>query len=454
MNTLLSTFFVLAFLAWLATRRTAAAVAAFFLLFSLITRTLALVYVDLGNPIYAIEMYGDVGGGQSMPLFACAVMAFMLPLAVLFRPAQLDRLLPRSPALLPPRTTSRRLAFYGLALFFVLLYADMLYSGPIPLFAGIDRLDYNLQMGDSLHGWLMDFGFLFATALGILAVYPRLRGKEFDLRFLYMYFAAIVYFALSGNRFSAFYSFTSFFMIPFAALFALQRVRRLLPPPPGRSLLVRLMCSRATLVGAVGAMGLAISALLIYNVTAVRGYDDPAEQLSQRILVQPVQLWWVTWSDLQSSFNEADLMWDGAFGNPIEPTRNTSIQALMIKYLGDERARDLMHKGQQYAGGYPEILFELFGTPIALLIALAFGTVTAFLLRFIVVSVTRGYLLTAIFAAYIFYGFSLLYIGGMLNFLLPWTFWVKIGALVLTWLAERRYLRRAPFPPSSPVAAA
>ena len=44
-------------------------------------------------------------------------------------------------------------------------------------------------------------------------------------------------------------------------------------------------------------------------------------------------------------------------------------------------------------------------------------------------------LLTAFFALYVYYAATLLYIGGMLNFLTVWTFWVKLGAFgVVLWL--------------------
>jgi hypothetical protein len=109
----------------------------------------------------------------------------------------------------------------------------------------------------------------------------------------------------------------------------------------------------------------------------------------------------------------------------------------MIKNLGDDRAAELLNNGQQYAGGYPEILFELFGPGPAIVAALLFGFITAFLLRLVVGSVLVGRVVTAFLAAYVFYGFSLLYIGGMLNFLIVWTFWVKCAALLALYVFGR-----------------
>ena len=442
MNTLLGAVIVLAVLLWLVRRRRAAAVAGFFVLFSLITRTLALVYVDLAGPIYAIELENEIGGAQSMPFFAAAVLAFLVPLAWLFRPTALAKLLPTVRDAATPRENIRHMAFMALAAFVLALYGDMATRGPIPLVAGMDRLEYTSTIAGPLHAILMEQGFLLAGLIGVMMVVPRLAGRDFDFRFLGLYLSVMVYFVLTGNRFSAFYSFTSFFIIAFAALPAMAAVGRLAPPKGRRSPLVALLCSRFAIFASLVALAFGLSALLVHSLVTVRGYDDPLAQFTQRTLVQPVQLWWTTWRDLQERATDPSLAWDAAFVNPIDPTRNTSIQVLMIKNLGEARAAELLDNGQQYAGGYPEILFELLGPFLALSASLAFGVATAWLLRLIVVSTAHGRVATAFMAIYVCFGFSLLYIGGMLNFLLVWTFWAKCGLLAVAAVLERRAPRR------------
>lgn len=428
-------------LAWLARKRPAAAIAGAFLLFTFATRTLSLIYVDLAGPVYADELSDFVGGGQSMPLFACSLLALAIPLGYAFRPSSMRlSLMPAVQHI--PRRRLRRTAtsvFVALLVFWVALYAEMLARGPIPLFAGIDRLQYNQDFAGVLHPFVFDFGFLFAAALGCMFVRPRLHGSDFDFRFFGLYVAMLAYYALTGNRFSAFYSFTSFFVLPLAALPALEAAGRLPAPPVRRNPWKRFLCSRSALLLGVAAAALGIVLLLLNSVLNVRAYDDPADLFFQRVLVQPVELWWTTWAGLEQRFGGsfADA-WDALFVNPIDPTRNTSIQMLMIKNLGDQRAAELLDLGQQYTGGYPEVLFELLGPWFALPVALAFSVVTVSLLRLIVVSVCLDRPLTAAMGLYVFYGFSLLYIGGMLNFLLVWTFWAKCLLLVLVYLAERR----------------
>jgi predicted outer membrane lipoprotein len=185
-------------------------------------------------------------------------------------------------------------------------------------------------------------------------------------------------------------------------------------------------------------LGSAMAGLVLNSVINVREYDDPLRLIMQRTMVQPVELWWMTWKDIGvGSHPGPAAMWNSLFVNPIDPARNTSIQALMLINVGDDRTRELLAMGQQYAGGYPEVLFELFGPYLALPVAAAFGLVTALLLRLVVTATCQGRAFTALLALYVYFGFSLMYIGGMLNFLLAWTFWLKLLALAVACAIER-----------------
>jgi hypothetical protein len=424
---------------WITSR--AAVIAAFFILFPLISRTFALAYVDLEGPIFSYEIGEDVGGGPSMPFFAISVIAFLLPLTFMFRTLRLRVLLMETSKTRHFSKTVQKSIFIFLILFVFVLYVDLFSRGPIPLFHGIDRLDYNRDMAGSFHPYVFDFGFLLAALISIFFVYPRVLGKEFDFRFLLIYSLIMVYYALTGNRFSAFYSFTSFFFIPIAVLPLLSRLGRLAPLVGGKSVLHKIIVAKSTLFILLSFLFFCVGWLLWNNLVSVRGYDDPAEQFLQRSIVQPIQLWWKTWEGLNERSTDATLTWETAFFNPIDPTRNTSIQALMINNLGYQRAGELLENGQQYAGGYPEILFELFTTSVAVLIAFIFGFVTSWFLRLTLLSIARGHILTALMSVYIFFGFSLLYIGGMLNFLLVWSFWIKVAAfIVVRYLEKGRYL--------------
>lgn len=434
---------VLVALWWMLHRRTAATIAAAFLLFSLVTRTLSLAYVDLAGPVYADELEAMIGGGSSMPLFACSVLVVMASVCYAFRPSRM-----RQVPLPAPRPGARRQGFGTVVLllvvgFAIALYGDMLMRGPVPLFAGIDRIAYGQTMAGPLHPLVFEYGFLLAGLLGINFVRLRLVGGDFDFAFLWLFLCFMAYFALTGHRFSAFYSFTCFFALPLAAV-PLLSSRGGLPPHPKRSRLWEVALSRAGRLVLLGALGAAIAGLVLNSIVNVRDYDEPLHLIKQRMIVQPVELWWTTWKDIGiGSHPGPAAMWDSVFFSPIDPTRNTSIQALMLINIGVDRTRELLAMGQQYAGGYPEVLFELFGPYLALPVAAVFSIVTALLLRLVVTATCQGRVFTALLALYVYFGFSLLYIGGMLNFLLAWTFWLKLSALAAACAIERSHGVRA-----------
>jgi hypothetical protein len=428
---------------WMLQARKAAVLAAVFLLFSLMTRIVALLYVDLAGPLYSDQLESFIGGGPSMPLFAGAVLVFLVPLAYFFRRRAIEIGLvvqERRRNLYSPKLLLNAL-FVFLVIFVAALYVDMIYRGPIPLLSGMDRLEYNKDYAGPLHNIINENGFLFAFVLGLTLTYPRLHGHDFKIGALVLYVFVMLYFAFTGNRFSAFYAFTSFFVIPLAALPLLASVGRLKSPPHKRSALTLFLLSRNARFLAAFVGALFLITLLLNSVVNVRAYDDPANLFFQRILVQPIELWWVSWAEIQKYSSESsDFAWYELFVNPIDASRNTSVRMLMIKNLGYDRAIELAEFGTQFAGGYPEVFFELLGVWRALPVAFVFGVVTVLLLRLAVISAALGRIGTAVLAIYVFYGFTLLYIGGMLNFLIAWTYWVKCFTLLVVYIVERQHV--------------
>ena len=57
---------------------------------------------------------------------------------------------------------------------------------------------------------------------GVMFAAERLRNRRIDIRYLGMLGLLMLYMFLTGNRFSAFYSFGSFFVIPLAAAIAVE----------------------------------------------------------------------------------------------------------------------------------------------------------------------------------------------------------------------------------------
>jgi hypothetical protein len=334
-------------------------------------------------------------------------------------------------------------ALAGCIVALVVVYGDMLRRGVIPLFVGMDRLEYNLISG-ILHRALYELNFLFSGILGVFTTLRRLQGRQFDLRFVVLLIALLAYWALTGNRASAFVVSICYFALPFAAVVAMETAGRLEAMAP-RDAWSALVSRRVIVPIAMLASFALLVGLLINSYYDVRNYSDPLYQITQRVFIQPVQFWAATWSELDFSKDllpSPDVFQQVIF-DPLNPNANTTIQYLMIRELGHFRATELIAFGQQYAGGYPEIFFDLFGAWISLPMLALYGIMAAATLRVATGSLATGKVLSAIMAVYIYYGFTLAYIGGMLNFLWAPTFAVKVLLLLLALWWEGAVLARS-----------
>jgi hypothetical protein len=423
---------------WL--RQRPAFIAGILIIYSLAYRVVDTVYMDLSGPIYATELERYVGGNGATAIFVLSCLCFLVPLALI---ASQKRIMGGIEAPVPSSgylDSMQRIALAACVGLIALLYLDMLRLGVIPLFEGIDRLDYD-EMAGILHRQTYQLNFLLSAVLGTFTVLPRLRGRRYSLPFIALVFALLLYWALTGNRFSAFLVTLTYFALPFAAVVAMQRkgvLQRLAPRDAwsalvsGKTLLpLAFIVSAATLTG-----------LVINSYYSVRNYADPLFEMSQRIFVQPVQLWASTWETVRLDigkgidYNALDYV----FVSSPYVDSNSTIRFLMERELGYFRANELIAAGQQYAGGYPEIFFILFGFWRAIPLMLLLGCSAAFLLYLAIRSLAQGRVISAIFAVYLYYGFCVAYLGGMLNFILVLSYWLKIFALVVSLIAERYLL--------------
>lgn len=415
-------------------------IAGFCVLFSLIYRIVDVAYVDIAGPIYAIETEKYVGGQNSTPMFVLCCLTLILPLWFFCRPkavtGSLQGPLPQSEYLRYMSNIAKGVVILVLAV----LYVDMVRVGPIPLFAGIDRVEYR-DMAGIFHNPAYSMSFLLSAVIGIFTVLPRLQGQRYSMAFVGLFIALQLYWALTGNRASAFVITATFYAIPFSAVAAMNA--RYLLPEAKQTAWSALVSARVITPLAVIAGVIVLVSLVINSYYDVRGYADPMYQITQRVFVQPVQFWAETWDRAQ--FDSFAGINDEAFRRVVldseQVNTNASILYLMEQSIGYFRTMELMTLGQQYAGGFPEIFFEVFGSWVALPVMLLFGIATAVLARIVASNLVRGRVLTAIMGVYLFYGFTLTYIGGMLNFLLVPSYSLKLGLLVIFFFFERSVLR-------------
>jgi len=317
-------------------------------------------------------------------------------------------------------------------LFLGYLFFDLARHGSIPLFAHIERFVYTAQYAGAAHRWLIQYGNFFTFWWGVMFAAERLRNQRIDIRLLGLLGLLMVYMFLTGNRFSAFYSFGSFFIVPLSAAIAAEIKDKRSKVPfswIGRSFQTRDLVA----FGAIVLLALVVTVLGIYNNLAnVRGYQD-SEILSQfweRLLVQPSELGWTSYERIFSLGHwQPDRVFDFLFQMPLDPNRNTTPQYLMLQTIGEPRTYEHISGGFQFAGGFPEIFFELFGPIYAWPFIFGSGYISAALTALIVKGVIQGRYASTFLALYVLFGFYVMYIGGMLNFLTAEIYWIKMAAL-------------------------
>ncbi|HZQ74402.1 MAG TPA: DUF6418 domain-containing protein [Burkholderiales bacterium] len=415
--------FFLVVLGWIVKTRTYVLFALLWVVVQMVSRLASSLYIDAAGPLFSDQLLHYIGPGHASVLLALDYSIYLVVFAIVLYPR---------PELHPPAVPGSALLsnlVFRLTLAFVaLLYADMLRIGPIPFFAGIERYVYTSAYAGPFHKLLFRFGDVLALYLGCFFVLPCREGRRADLRFLYLLLAIFVYAFLAGNRFSAFFKFGTLFAIPWALIAppdlksTIAFARRFLP------LLLSLTLIAAVMVGYA----------ILHSYFSVRFEDneDPLVSLQRRVLVQQAEVWWLTYQRVieAGQWNFARVV-NLLFVDPIHPATNTSIQYLMYAALGSD-AIGILEKGQQFAGGFPEIFHELFGGFGGVVAVGAYAAMAALVVRELLAALAKGRFFGVLFAGLVLYAFAITSWGGMLNYLLGWTFWAKLAGLLLSCALE------------------
>ena len=418
----------------------------FFILFTLVWRTAATMFIDLAGPVLSSQTDRYVGPGLATPLHVLAYFVTLAPFFFLLRPAAVRHWLhdaDRERAA-PGMITLSGITVVVSLIFLGSLYFDLIRIGSIPLFARLERFVYTAQYAGAAHRWLILYGNFVTFWWGVMFAAERLRNRRIDIRYLGMLGILMVYMFLTGNRFSAFYSFCSFFVIPLAAVIAADiRDNRSAVPFSwvGRTFRRRELIA----FGAVAVLAAIASAVGIYNNLAnVRQFqgDEILSQFWERLLVQPSELGWISY-DRVFNFGQwqPDRVFDFLFQAPLDASKNTTPQFLMLETIGEPRTYEHISGGFQFAGGFPEIFFELFGPLYAWPFIFGAGYIAAGLTAVVVKGVIQGRYASAFLSLYVLFGFYVMYIGGMLNFIMTPVYWIKIAALAIALLMEARLAR-------------
>jgi hypothetical protein len=429
---------VLAAMAWVVVTRPALGIVGLFIFFAFAWRLVSVLYIDVFGPLFSEQLERDIGPGISAVPIAISQGLVIAALLFSFRPQRVQRLFSESDTKLGSRLPAGGLDLAGIAfwiasLFVAGLWVELLLSGPIPLFAGLERFDYSRLYGGPLHNQLLQWGPMLAFQLGIFLIAPILNDRPFDRRFGYLFASLILYLFLVGHRFSSFYIYACFFLIPMGAVLLgrhamiATRVKFF----PGKTL------RNLVIIGA--GLILLVAGAVVYSYIVVRGFEgaELLTKLSQRILVQQGEMWWMTYERI---FLRGD--WDNDFAayklffDPFNPNRNSTMQFLMESALPIERAHFILQQGSAYTGGWPEVLFEL-GGPIGGFALVALSAIIFSEFMFLVVRcIVQERFVTCFFLTPILFALSINIVSGMANSFIQVTFLIKIAAALVAYVTE------------------
>jgi hypothetical protein len=432
---------VLAAIAWVAIERPALAMIYFFVFLSFAWRLTSVLYIDVFGPLFSEQLERDVGPGIAAVPIAISQGMVLAALLFSFGRRRLHKLhvSTRSPlAALASngRFTISDLAFGVVALFTIALWGELLVRGPIPLFAAMERFDYSRLYGGPLHLRLMEWGPMLAFQIGVFFVAPTLHDRPFDRRFGLLFATLLLYLFLVGHRFSSFYAYGAFFVIPIGAALLGREARGL----SARTLFTA-RALRSLWIAATG-LALLIVTAVAYSYIFVRRFegDELLAKLSQRILVQQGEMWWMTYERV---FVQGD--WNGGFAayklfvDPFDPARNSTMQLLMELGLPLERAHFILQAGSAYTGGWPEVCFEL-GGPIGGFVLVAFSAILFSEFMFLLVRcIVEERLATCLFLTPILFALSINIVSGMANSFVQVTFVIKFAVALVVLVAEDRW---------------
>ena len=425
---------------WIAVKRPELGMIFFFVLFAFAWRLVSVLYIDLSGPVFSDQLARDIGPGIAALPMALSQGIVVMAMLFSFRRQRLRKLVgPDGAGLaswLPPgRFSLSDFAFLAVAVFVVALWVELLVRGQIPLFAGIERFDYTRLYGGPLHRRLLEWGPMLAFQVGVFFAIPLLHGARPDRRFGALFASLLLYLFLAGHRFSALYAYSSFFVIPIGAVL----IGRQAKSPFQKEIVSKGM------LGYLAAAGLALVVLIAgaiaYSYIVVRGEGaELMEKLSQRVLVQQGEMWWMTYDRV---FLQDD--WSGRFAayklfvDPFDPSRNSTMQFLLELALPLQRAHYIIAQGAAYTGGWPEVFFEL-GGPIGgfalvALSAIVFSEFVFLMTRCIV----QERFATCFFLTPILFALSIMVVSGMVNSFVQITFLVKVAAALVVYVTEDKW---------------
>src|SRR4029079_6130309 len=167
---------------------------------------------------------------------------------------------------------------------------------------------------------------------------PLLHGKPLDWRIGALFATLILYLFFVGHRFSSFYAYTSFLIMPIGVVLLSNRAERAM----------KSISRYLAIAGAV--LSLLIAVAITHSYVVVRGEGAQIlSKLFQRIMIQQGEMWWMTYERvfLHGDWNSGLAAYK-LFVGPFDQSRNSTMQFLMELGMPVERAHFVLTQGASY----------------------------------------------------------------------------------------------------------
>lgn len=368
-------------------------IASLFFIYSFTSIYVSALYLDI-NYVFSPELGKYIGGGTySSSILLIYLLLFFIASKIVFTKIRVNKI-----SLLAEKYSTYRYKLFGLDFFtllsltlFIFLLATFLnlFTTPIPIFSGLDRVTYFRSYGGILLSIMMKLINIIGLLLGVLYVYSK--EHLFNRRIVLLsFFLFLVILFMIGNKFSTPLRFMLFFLLPIAILYT------------NRSIFTNIKVKKILfiLLGALGFITITLTYINIYL-----GDRLLFKYLEGRVLIAQAQLWW-DFYDQYFYFNWSTNNFYHAYNNTfVEPLYgfkgNKFLLYLMDQIVEAKQLFNRMENGYLYTGAYPAFLIvwlSPFGSLLThFLLALAYS----YILYMFFIFMAKKYFFTSIMLGYL-----------------------------------------------------
>jgi hypothetical protein len=266
---------------------------------------------------------------------------------------------------------------------YILFILACFLSGPspdsYPLFSGIHRRDFNLQMSSSfLYQTFFRTASYSAVGLGVLQVQNLLFLKS---RQIWSWLPGIAwatsigFYFLLGHRFSAQLESSYFFLLPVSLVFIGDRLK----------------FAQAVTLKSIVFLASLVFVLFSISIFFSGNVQNTLQTIKERVLIDQAQLWVKSVSDLYVyNENTGDEARAVVFDSPhTELIHNRPAQYLMFKEMGSDSANESWNQNHMITIGFPENIIHLTGQFYVFPVTLILGLFLAWLMNEVFKAILR-----------------------------------------------------------------